>query len=42
MKQYVFVAALLVALSAFAVSRLVAPIPVEARMTLYQRRPWRK
>jgi hypothetical protein len=41
MKRKVFAVGLLLALSAFTVGRLISPATGEARMTLYQRRPWR-
>lgn len=42
MKRRFLVAAVLLALSALTMSRLVSPTRAEARITLYQRRPWRK
>jgi len=40
MKRKLFAVGLLLALSALTVGRLASPAPGEARMTLYQRRPW--
>lgn len=41
MTRKLFAVGLLLAVSAVMVGRLVSPASAEARMTLYQRHPWR-